>query len=144
VSWARWIIIFTIRYSGQPGLCESVSEAYGNPPGFPAFHAYVTAHLIARAYEKAGAVDGEKFITALEGIKVDSPVGESRCAPATTRRCCPCTWERSRKFPSIISHFLGYRYLAGKDILPRATRSENTRGKLEEDRGTRLEARSKA
>ena len=34
------------------------------------------AHLIAKAYEKAGKIDREKFIDALEGLKVDSPVGE--------------------------------------------------------------------
>jgi branched-chain amino acid transport system substrate-binding protein len=48
---------------------------YGNPPGFPAFHAYITAHFIAEAYKKAGSVDTEKFIDALEGLKINSPVG---------------------------------------------------------------------
>ncbi len=55
---------------------KAFQEAYGNPPGFPAFHAYVTAHLIAKAFNKAGAVDRERFIDSLEGMKVDSPVGE--------------------------------------------------------------------
>jgi branched-chain amino acid transport system substrate-binding protein len=50
--------------------------AYGNPPGFPAFHGYITAHFIAAAYEKAGSVDKEKFIDAMEGLKIDSPVGK--------------------------------------------------------------------
>jgi len=49
---------------------------YKTPPGFPAFHAYTTAHFIAEAYRQAGKIDKEKFIDALEGLKVDSPVGK--------------------------------------------------------------------
>jgi branched-chain amino acid transport system substrate-binding protein len=49
---------------------------FGTPPGFPAFHAYVTAHFIAEAYRQAGKIDTEKFIDAIEGLKVDSPVGK--------------------------------------------------------------------
>ncbi|MCU0603181.1 MAG: ABC transporter substrate-binding protein [Desulfobacterales bacterium] len=48
---------------------------YKVPPGFPAFHAYTTAHFIAEGFRKAGAIDKEKFIDAVEGIKVDTPVG---------------------------------------------------------------------
>ena len=54
---------------------EAFEKAYGSPPGFPAFHGYVTAHLIAEAFKKAGALDREKFIDALEGLKVKSPAG---------------------------------------------------------------------
>ncbi len=55
---------------------KAFEEAYGNPPGFPAFHGYITAHFIAEAFRKAGSLDKEKFIDALEGLKIDSPVGE--------------------------------------------------------------------
>lgn len=55
---------------------EAFEEAYGQPPGFPAFHGYMTAHFIADAFIKAGAVDREAFIDALEGLKIDTPVGE--------------------------------------------------------------------
>jgi branched-chain amino acid transport system substrate-binding protein len=44
------------------------------------------------AYEKTGAIDTEKFIDNVEGMTVDSPIGRSPCAPATTRPCCPCSW----------------------------------------------------
>jgi branched-chain amino acid transport system substrate-binding protein len=55
---------------------EAFQKAYGNPPGFPAFHGYITAHFIAEAFKKAGAVDKEKFIDAMEGLKIDSPAGK--------------------------------------------------------------------
>jgi branched-chain amino acid transport system substrate-binding protein len=54
---------------------DAFQKAYGNPPGFPAFNAYITAHLIAEAFKKAGKIDKEKFIDAMEGLKVKSPVG---------------------------------------------------------------------
>ena len=54
---------------------KAFEAAYGNPPGFPAFDAYLTAHFIAEAFRKAGAIDKEKFVDALEGLKVKSPVG---------------------------------------------------------------------
>jgi branched-chain amino acid transport system substrate-binding protein len=54
---------------------DKFREAYGEPPGFPAFHGYITAHFIAKAYRKAGGVDTEKFIDAIEGLTIDSPVG---------------------------------------------------------------------
>lgn len=54
---------------------KDFQAAYGNPPGFPAFNAYTTAQFIAEGFRKAGAIDKEKFIDALEGLKVDTPVG---------------------------------------------------------------------
>jgi branched-chain amino acid transport system substrate-binding protein len=55
---------------------KAFESAYGGPPGFPAFHAYITAHFIAEAFRKAGEVDKEKFVDALEGMKIASPIGE--------------------------------------------------------------------
>jgi len=51
-------------------------DAYEKKPAFCAFSAYISAYFIAAALEKAGTVDTEKFIDAVEGIKIDSPVGE--------------------------------------------------------------------
>ncbi len=51
-------------------------KAYGRPPAAGALYGYITAHAIAKAYQKAGKVDTEKFIDALEGLRVDSPIGE--------------------------------------------------------------------
>ena len=55
---------------------KKFEAAYGHPPGFPAFHGYITAYFIAEAFKKAGSLDKEKFIDALEGMKIESPVGE--------------------------------------------------------------------
>jgi branched-chain amino acid transport system substrate-binding protein len=42
----------------------------------------MSAQFIAKSYAKAGKVDKEKFIDALEGMTLDSPVG-----PLTMRAC---------------------------------------------------------
>jgi branched-chain amino acid transport system substrate-binding protein len=62
--------------SANKRFVKAFEAAYGHPPGFPAFHGYNTANFIAAAYEKAGSVDKEKFIDAMEGLKIDSPVGK--------------------------------------------------------------------
>ena len=62
--------------SANQRFVKAFEAAYGHPPGFPAFHGYNTAHFIAEAYRKAGSLDKEKFIDALEGLKIDSPVGK--------------------------------------------------------------------
>jgi branched-chain amino acid transport system substrate-binding protein len=54
---------------------DAFQKAYGNPPGFPAFNAYLTAQYIAEGFRKAGKIDREKFVDAVEGLKVRSPVG---------------------------------------------------------------------
>jgi branched-chain amino acid transport system substrate-binding protein len=55
---------------------KKFKTAYGHLPGFPAFHGYITAYFIAEAFKKAGSLDKEKFIDALEGMKIESPVGQ--------------------------------------------------------------------
>ena len=55
---------------------KKFKAAYGHLPGFPAFHGYITAYFIAEAFKKAGSLDKEKFIDALEGMKIESPVGQ--------------------------------------------------------------------
>jgi branched-chain amino acid transport system substrate-binding protein len=61
--------------SANKNFVNAFKKAYGHPPGFPAFQGYITAHFIAEAYKKAGSLDTEKFIDALEGLQIQSPVG---------------------------------------------------------------------
>ena len=51
-------------------------QAYGRTPAAGALYGYITAQFITKAYQKAGKFDTEKFIDALEGLSVDSPIGE--------------------------------------------------------------------
>ncbi len=61
--------------SANKRFVNAFKKAYGHPPGFPAFQAYITALFIAEAYKKAGSLNTEKFIDALEGLQIQSPVG---------------------------------------------------------------------
>jgi branched-chain amino acid transport system substrate-binding protein len=61
--------------SSNKRFVNAFQKAYGHPPGFPAFQGYITAHFIAEAYKKAGSLSTEKFIDALEGLQIQSPVG---------------------------------------------------------------------
>jgi len=63
------------EFSANKRFVSAYKAAYGQPPGFPAFQGYITAHFIAEAYRKAGSLDKEKFIDALEGLQIQSPAG---------------------------------------------------------------------
>ncbi len=55
---------------------KEFKDAFGRYPKVGALYGYITAAFIAKAYEKAGKVDNEKFIDALEGMSVNTPVGK--------------------------------------------------------------------
>ena len=108
---------------------KAFQGAYGNPPGFPAFHAFLTAHLIAKAYEKAGKIDREKFVDALEGLKVDSPVGEIEMRACDHQAVLPLYLGTLKKVPQynfLISSDIVT--LPGRDILPTCEEVKKIRG----------------
>jgi len=49
---------------------------YNREPAVGAYYGYLAANFIKSAYAKAGKVDKEAFIDALEGMKVTGPLGE--------------------------------------------------------------------
>jgi branched-chain amino acid transport system substrate-binding protein len=108
---------------------KAFQDAYGGPPGFPAFHAYVTAHLIAKAFPKAGAIDKEKFINAMEGMKVDSPVGPVEMRACDHQAVLPLFLGVTKKVPQydfVISTDIVT--LSGKDIMPTCEEIKKVRG----------------
>jgi branched-chain amino acid transport system substrate-binding protein len=54
---------------------KAFRAAYHRNPGVGALYGYITAHFIAKGYEKAGAINTEKLIDALENMTIKSPVG---------------------------------------------------------------------
>ena len=108
---------------------QAFQNAYGNAPGFPAFHAYLTAHFIAKAYEKAGSLDREKFINALEEMKVGSPVGEIEMRACDHQAVLPLfmgTLKRVPQYNFLISSDIVT--LPGKEILPTCEEIKKVRG----------------
>ena len=109
---------------------KAFQDIYGGPPGFPAFHAYITAHFIAEAYKKAGAVDKEKFINALEGMVIDSPGGKIEMRRCDHQAVLPMYLGVTKKVPQY-NHLISSNIvtLAGKDIMPSCEEIMKARGK---------------
>jgi branched-chain amino acid transport system substrate-binding protein len=110
-------------------FAKAFQDAYGGPPGFPAFHGYITAHLIAKAFAKAGAIDKEKFINAIEGMKVDSPVGKVEMRACDHQAVLPMFLGVTKKVPQydfLISTDI--ITLSGKDIMPTCEEIRKARG----------------
>jgi len=89
---------------------QAFQDAYGVPPGFPALHAYITAHFIAEAYKKAGALDTEKFIDAVEGLQIDSPVGTLEMRACDHQTTLPMYLGVTKKVPE-------YDFVISADII---------------------------
>ncbi|MEX1352414.1 MAG: ABC transporter substrate-binding protein [Desulfobacterales bacterium] len=66
-------------YPDTPANKNFVKEfeaAYERKPAVGALYGYLAARYIIEGYQKAGKVDSEKLIDAIEGMTVDSPVGK--------------------------------------------------------------------
>jgi branched-chain amino acid transport system substrate-binding protein len=109
---------------------KAFQDVYGGPPGFPAFHGYITAHFIAEAYKKAGAVDKEKFINALEGLVIDSPAGKLEMRACDHQTVLPMYLGVTKKVPQY-NHLISSDIvtLTGKDVMPSCEEIMKARGK---------------
>ncbi len=61
---------------------DEYKKAYNREPRIGALSGYMTARFIVEGYKKAGKVDKEALIKAIEGMSLDSPVG-----PMAIRAC---------------------------------------------------------
>jgi len=109
---------------------KAFQDAYGAPPGFPAFHGYITAHFIAEAYKKAGAVDKEKFVNALEGLVIDSPGGKLEMRACDHQTVLPMYLGVTKKVPQY-NHLISGNIvtLTGQDVMPSCEEIMKARGK---------------
>jgi branched-chain amino acid transport system substrate-binding protein len=90
---------------------KAFKDAYGTVPGFPAFHGYITGHFIAEAYKKAGKVDKEKFVDALEGLWIQSPAGLMKMRACDHQAVLPIYMGVTKKSAK-------YDFLIAGDIIP--------------------------
>jgi branched-chain amino acid transport system substrate-binding protein len=89
---------------------ENFRKAYDRYPAVGAVYGYMAADFIKGAYEKAGEIDTEKFIDALEGMTVDTPVG-----PVTMR-----AYDHQAMLPmfmGLTKKAEGYDFLIATDIV---------------------------
>jgi branched-chain amino acid transport system substrate-binding protein len=115
--------------SANRRFVNAFKAAYGNPPGFPAFQAYITAHFIAEAYKKAGSLDTEKFIDALEGLQIQSPAGRIEMRACDHQAILPMNFGVTK-----VSSELGFAIatdiytLRGAEVMPSCKEIQEARG----------------
>lgn len=109
---------------------EAFEEAYGSPPGFPAFHGYITAHFIAEAFRNAGTLDKEAFIDAMEGLKIDSPVGEIEMRACDHQAVLPMYMGVTATSPEYEDFLVATDIVtvAGDDVMPTCEEIQAARG----------------
>ncbi|MBN1105716.1 MAG: ABC transporter substrate-binding protein [Deltaproteobacteria bacterium] len=109
---------------------QAFEKAYKEPPGFPAFNAYVTGLLIGEGFKKAGAIDREKFVAALEGMKISTPIGKLEMRACDHQMVYPMFLGTTKMAPGkgyAISS--GIVKVSGEEILPSCEEIKKARGK---------------
>ncbi len=87
-------------------FAERFRKTYGRYPMMFALYGYAAGKLIEKGYEKAGSFDKEKFITALEGLAVDSPVGKLEMRACDHQLQLPMLFGLTKKDPKIPDHLV--------------------------------------
>jgi len=109
---------------------KAYKDAYGKRPGFPGFHGYITAHFIAEAFRKAGKVNKEKFIDALEGLTIDSPAGKVEMRACDHQAVLPIFMGVTKKVPEydfvICTDIIT---VTGDDVMPTCEEIRKARAK---------------
>ncbi len=89
---------------------DEFKKLYNRPPKVGALYGYALGQLVVNAYQKAGVVDKEKFIDAMEGLVVDSPVGKLEMRKCDHQLMLPMFFGVTKKSPN-------YPYLIAGDIV---------------------------
>ncbi|HSR10465.1 MAG TPA: ABC transporter substrate-binding protein [Thermodesulfobacteriota bacterium] len=89
---------------------KAFKDAYKREPKVGALYGYITAHFITQALTKAGKMDREKFIDAIEKMKVDTPVGEVEMRDVDHQAMLPMFMGVTKKVPE-------YPFLIAGDIV---------------------------
>lgn len=91
-------------------FAKAFRDAYRREPRVGALYGYLAAQFIAKGLEKAGKLDRERFIDALEKMKVDSPVGAIEMRAYDHQAMLPMFMGLTKKVPE-------YPFLIGSDIV---------------------------
>jgi branched-chain amino acid transport system substrate-binding protein len=91
-------------------FAKAFKDAYGREPKVGALYGYLAANFIIKALAKAGKMDREKFINALEGMKIDSPVGVVEMRAFDHQAMLPMFMGVTKKVPQ-------YPFLIASDII---------------------------
>jgi branched-chain amino acid transport system substrate-binding protein len=91
-------------------FAEEFKALYQRYPKSGAVYGYMAAQFIAKSYGKAGKVDKEMFIDALEGMALDSPIGKLEVRACDHQIVLPMFFGVTKKSPQ-------YEFLVGSDLV---------------------------
>ena len=91
-------------------FADEFRKAYNRYPKSGALYGYLAAEFIAKSFEKAGKIDREKFIDAMEGMTLDSPVGKLEMRACDHQVLLPVFFGVTKKSPQ-------YEFLVAGDIV---------------------------
>jgi branched-chain amino acid transport system substrate-binding protein len=91
-------------------FAKAFKDGYGREPRVGALYGYLAGQFITKALQKAGKMDREKFIDALSGLKVDSPIGEIEMRAFDHQAMLPMFMGVTKKVPQ-------YPFLIASDIV---------------------------
>lgn len=98
---------------------EEFKKAYNREPRIGALSGYMTAMFIYEGFKKAGSFDKEKFINALEGMVLDSPVGKLELRACDHQLVLPMFFGKTKKDPKYDFLIAGdIEVIQGKDYMP--------------------------
>jgi len=94
----------------QKAFVDQFKKAYDRYPSFGSLVGWVSGLFIAKAYEKAGKIDPQKFAEAFPGLTVDSPIGKLTMRKGDNQLELPMFMGVTKKAP-------GYDFLIATDIV---------------------------
>lgn len=98
---------------------EEYRKAFNKYPRIGALYGYMTAQFIAEGFKKAGKFDNEKFIAAIEGMVLDSPVGKLEMRACDHQLLLPMFFGKTKadkKYPFLVASEI--QTISGKDYIP--------------------------
>ncbi len=114
---ASYLFYFPATKQNKTFVAE-FNKIYSRYPAGGEFNGVNAANLVVAAFKKAGMVDKEKFINALEGLTIDSPVGKLEMRACDHQLLLPMfsgITARDPKYDFVVSN--GTEVVAAKDYI---------------------------
>ena len=105
-------------------------DTYDRYPAVGALYGYLAAHYIIEGYKKAGKVDKEKLIDAIEGMTIDSPVGNVTLRAYDHQAMLPMFLGVTKKVPEYKDFLIAtdIETIPAKDLMPTIEEVKAARG----------------
>jgi branched-chain amino acid transport system substrate-binding protein len=111
-------------------FAKAFRDAYKREPKVGALYGYITANFIAQGLAKTGKMDREKLIDALEGMKVDTPVGEVEMRAFDHQAMLPMFMGVTKKVPEYPFLIAGDMItIPAQEVMPSIDEIKKARGK---------------